>query len=222
MKKKKIATAPRGAGLKKAVWALALAALFWYSVKGMGLDMGKFWDRLSNIGPVAARMMAVDFSLLPDILAGMLTSFTLAVAALFAGALVSLVLSFLAAENIAPSRAVAALIKGAVAVIRAVPALVWVLMVAASVGFGNTGGMIGLMFPVVGYLTKSFTASIEELGGDLVEALRAVGAPWLSIVLSALLPAVLPAFVAWIAIRLEGNMAESISLGMGSAFCARI
>lgn len=210
----RIRLSPPGTLLKKILLTVAAALLFLLSFNGLGLDLRKFVQRLSNLGPVLSRMAHLDLSILPDAFLGMLTSLTLAFVSLCIGALLSLILSFLAASNIAPSKLLAGAIKGVVAVIRAVPALVWVLMVVASMGFGNTGGMIGLIFPVVGYLTKSFTASIEELGTNLIEAPRSTGAPWLAIVLKCLLPTVLPAFVSWIAIRLEGNMAESISLGM--------
>lgn len=191
-----------------------LLLFFVFSVNGLGLELQKFVDRLSNIAPVLSRMATVDLSILPDAMLGMLTSLTLAFVSLCIGIVISVILSFLAASNIAPSKILAIVIKGCVAIIRAVPALVWVLMVVAGMGFGNTGGMIGLIFPVVGYLTKSFTATIEEQGTGLIEALRATGASWIDIVLKCLLPTVLPAFVSWIAIRMEGNMAESISLGM--------
>lgn len=210
----KVRITPRGENIKKVVLVVVLFLVFVLSVGGLGVDLQKFVERLSNIIPVFSRMAAIDLSVLPDAMLGMLTSLTIAFVSVCIGALISLVLSFLAAANIAPSKILAAVIKGCVAIIRAVPALVWVLMVVAGIGFGNTGGMIGLIFPVVGYLTKSFAATIEEQGTGLIEALRSTGASWVDIVLKCLLPTVLPAFVSWIAIRLEGNMAESISLGM--------
>lgn len=210
----KVRITPRGENVKKALAVAVLIFVFCFSIMELGLDIQKFVERLSNIVPVVSRMAVVDLSILPEAMLGMLTSLTLAFVSLCIGTVISLIFAFLAAANIAPSKVLAAVIKGCVAVVRAVPALVWVLMVVAGMGFGNTGGMIGLIFPVVGYLTKSFTATIEEQGTGLIESLRATGASWLDIVLKCLLPTVFPAFVSWIAIRMEGNMAESISLGM--------
>ena len=155
---------PAGTRIKKGLAVIVLAAGFIGSFMGLGIDMGKFVERLSNVGPVLRRMAAINLTILPDIAAGIGISMALAVVSLLAGAVISVILAFLAASNITPLPILAAAIKGIVAVIRAVPALVWVLMVAASIGFGNTGGMIGLMFPVIGYLTKSFIATIEEQG----------------------------------------------------------
>ena len=114
-----------------------LAAGFIGSFMGLGIDMGKFVERLSNVGPVLRRMAAINLTILPDIAAGIGISMALAVVSLLAGAVISVILAFLAASNITPLPILAAAIKGIVAVIRAVPALVWVLMVAASIGFGT-------------------------------------------------------------------------------------
>ncbi len=214
LENKKTALSPRGTRLKWILCGLAVLLSFVASLQLLGLDMGKFLSRLENVPGVLARLIAVDFSQLGDILAGMGTSFALAITALAGGFALALPLSFLSAENIAPSRFFSKVLKSGIAFIRAVPSLVWVLMVVASIGFGNTGGMIGLMFPVTGFLTKSFAAAIEEQGSELIEALRSTGAGWLSIIVKGLLPTVFPVFVSWLAIRLEANLAESISLGM--------
>src|SRR5699024_9937689 len=123
-------------------------------------------------------------------------------------------LSFLAAVNIAPNRYLAAFIKGFFAVIRSIPSLVWGLMVIASLGFGNTSGFLAMLFSAIGYLVKMFTGSIEDVGTDLVEAMKATGASWLNIVYHGLLPLCITSFVAWITVRFEGNISESISLGI--------
>ncbi len=214
LENKKIALSPRGTRLKWLLCGAAIVFSFVASLQLLGLEMGKFFSRLVNVPEVLARMMALDFSQLGEIFAGMGTSFALAITALMGGFVLALPLAFLSAENIAPNRIFAKALKSGIALIRAVPSIVWVLMVVASIGFGNTGGMIGLIFPVTGFLTKSFAAAIEEQGSDLIEALRSTGATWFGIVLKGLLPTVFPVFVSWLAIRLEANLAESISLGM--------
>jgi phosphonate transport system permease protein len=144
----------------------------------------------------------------------MLSSLAIALAALSIGFIISLVLAFLAADNTSPFKPLAAFIKGAFAVVRAVPALVWMLMVVASTGFGNTGGMFGLLLPTCGYLVKSFTAGIEDQGTENIEAMRAVGANWFDITLKGVLPGALTQIMAWSALRIEFNVAESVNLGM--------
>jgi phosphonate transport system permease protein len=190
------------------------AALFFVSAGFLDLDGGKFFGRLGNIWNVAKKLMSINFTILPEAAAAMLSSICMALASLFAGFVLSIVLSFLAAGNIAPNKHLAALIKAGAAIVRAIPALVWILMIVASMGFGATGGMVGLIFPTMGYLTKSFIASIEEMGGDVVEALRSVGASWPAIVYRGMMPALITPFLSWIALRIEANIAESVNLGL--------
>ena len=159
-------------------------------------------------------MLVFDASLIPSILLEVLVSICLALTSLVIGTIISFVLAALAADNLAPNHYIACIIKGIVAIIRAIPALVWILMVVASVGFGNTGGMIGLIFPTVGYLTKSFAASLEEDGYERVEALKSTGANWINIVVRGVVVETMPQLISWIAMRFENNIAEGISLGM--------
>ena len=205
---------PAGVRIRRAVMIVGSLLLFGFAAWRLGLDLGKFLDRLSNVGRVLALMLVFDFTDFWIVIREMLVSVSIAVTSMFMGLILSLVLAFLAAENIAPSRAVAVAIKSFVAVIRAVPGLVWILMVVASMGFTNTAATVGLIISTVGYLTKSFVASIEDVGITAIEAMRATGASWLLIVVKGLLPSVLAPFLSWTAIRFERSIGESVSLGM--------
>lgn len=200
--------------LKRIAISITLIAVFLLSLWGVGLDIDKFTKRLGNFGNVVRRMIAFEPSKVPEIILQTLISISLAFAALVVGALIAYLLATLAASNTTPCPPLAAVIKSFIAVIRAVPMLVWVLIVVAAVGFGNTGGVIGLLFPTVGYLTRSFVASLEEDGERHIEALRASGARWHDIVLKGVTVSALPKLVAWTAICFETNVAAGVSLGM--------
>ncbi|MEG0276725.1 MAG: ABC transporter permease subunit [Coprobacillus sp.] len=209
-----VRTTNKGTGFKYLTFIILAIVIFIGSVGLLQLDFTKFITRLVNIGEVVSRMLVFDITLVPSILAEVLVSICLALTSLIVGAMISFVLAALAAENLTPNKYLSSFIKGFVAVIRSIPALVWILMVVASVGFGNTGGMIGLIFPTVGYLTKSFAASLEEAGYDKVEALKATGANWINIVLRGVVVETTPQLISWLAMRFENNIAEGISLGM--------
>jgi phosphonate transport system permease protein len=200
--------------IKAAAFSLGGIAVFIGSALMLKLDMAKFIERLKNAGPVLSKFAVVDLSVMGTAALEMISSIAIALAALSVGFVLSLVLAFLAAANTAPSKILSAFIKGASAVIRAVPALVWMLMVVASIGFGNTAGLFGLLFPTCGYLVKSFVSSIEDQGSSAIEALRATGANWVSIMLKGVLPTVFAPLMTWTAMRMEFNIAESVNLGM--------
>ena len=211
---KHIKLSPTWTKLRNIAVVAAIIAGFLISANMLDLNIAKFLSRVQNSKTVLPRFLAFDIAFLPEAILEMLSSVAMAGSALFLGFILSIALSFLAASNTAPNKFLAALIKGAVAVIRAVPALVWILLIVVSIGFGNTSGVVGMMFPTCGYLIKSFAASIEERGTDCIEAMRSVGSGWLGIVIKGVLPGAILPMLSWSSIRLEHNIAESINLGM--------
>lgn len=187
------------------------------SVLLLDLEVAKFFSRFQGAGAILTKFVALDLTELVPAVGQLFVSLSMAICGLAIGFIVALCLSFFGAANTAPNLVIAGLIKGAVAVIRAVPALVWILVVVASLGFGNTSGVLGLVFPTVGYLTKSFISSIEEQDPAIIETMRATGAGWLQMITEGMLPLLTSRFLSWTSIRLEGNIAESISLGMVGA-----
>lgn len=196
---------------------VGLTALFLISTGALDLELTTFFQRAAEAGSVIGLFMTIDLPALPEIIPQLLVSLALAVAGLFIGWLLSVVLAFLGAANTAPLPFLAPVIKGGISLIRAVPSLIWILIVVASLGFGNQAAVIGMIFPTTGYLTKSFIASIEEQPADIIETMQAAGASWGQLIWHGLLPGLKLPFLSWTAIRLESNIAESISLGMVGA-----
>jgi phosphonate transport system permease protein len=199
------------------VWTAAALALFFMSAHRLDLNLMQFISRLQNAGHVLSRFWAFNPSALPEILRQLLVSVAIGICGLAVGFVIAMVLAFLAADNIAPLKILGYVIKGFVSLIRAVPSLVLILMVVASLGFGSTAAVVGLVFSSVGYLTRAFIGTIEEQDSAVIDAMRTTGASRLQIIIHGLLPGVFTAFVAWVAIRLEANIADSVSLGIVGA-----
>ncbi len=212
--KTKLRVTPLSEQLKKGTLFVGLGGLFVIVVQLMDLDVEIFVQRFGNLPEVLMRFAAFDITLIPSILSQTLLSICLAFSALVLGAVIAYFLAILAAENLTPSPILSMLIKACASMIRAVPALAWILMVVASVGFGNIGGVLGLVFPTVGYLTKSYAAAFEEDGDENIEALKSTGARWINIVFQAVTVDCMPKLISWTAIHFENNVASGISLGM--------
>lgn len=204
----------KGSVIKAILLVLSLGALFLAAVNLINLDFQKFYARLENVPGVLSNMMAIDLSIVPEALLSIVTTLTLAFLTLVVAVIVAMLLSFLAASNIAPNRFLSMMIKGFFAIIRAVPSLVWGLMVIASLGFGNGSGFLAMLFSAIGYLLKTFTASIEEAGSEIIEAMKSTGASWFNIIFHGLIPLCITSFVSWITVRFESNVEESIGLGI--------
>lgn len=198
------------------IWVVAIL-LFGISASLLDLDLGTFLSRLGQSGEVIRHFFTLDISDIGTILSELVLSLSMAVASLILGAILSFTVACLGADNIAPAHFLSVGIKAVISIIRAIPALVWILMIVASLGFGPLSGVIGMMFPTVGYLTKSFISSIEEIPVQVIETMRSTGANWFQLIQEGILPNVSKSFLNWLAIRVEGNVAESISLGMVGA-----
>lgn len=128
------------------------------------------------------------------------------------GAIAALILGLLAAENLSP-KWLSSIIKGFVAIVRAVPTVLWVLIFAVAAGLGSVAAVIGMAFHSAGYLIKAYSESFEETDSGSIEALKASGAGWLQIVCQAVLPSSLTYLISWTFMRFEINFSVAIAMG---------
>jgi len=198
---------------KLAILILAVT-VFVVSLRMLELDLPRFMARLSNFPTIARLFLSVNTALIPQGLQQLAVSIALGLCGLVVGGALSFILAFLAADNTTICKPLAAVIKGFVSIIRAIPSLVLILMIVASIGIGYTSGVVGLTLSSIGYLTKAFISTIEEQDKHVAEALRSTGANWFQILFHGYLPGVITGFMAWISIRLESSVSESISLGV--------
>ncbi|MFV0558276.1 MAG: PhnE/PtxC family ABC transporter permease [Enterococcus sp.] len=205
---------PRNEQLKSLFIIGGAVAFFIAAVYLLDLELIKFLSRFADAGKVLKNFLALDFSEFSLIVSELMVSLGMAIASLVVGAILSIIFAFLGAANTAPHAIFSGVIKAFVSIIRAIPALVWILVIVASLGFGNTSAVVGMIFPTVGYLTKSFISSIEEQDPAIIETLQSTGASRLQVITEGLCPLLIPPFLAWLSICLEVNIASSISLGM--------
>lgn len=142
----------------------------------------------------------------------LLVTLALAFLTTIVGGIVALVLGLFAARNLTNTR-VSNTIKGIVAVVRAVPTVLWVLIFAIGAGLGAVAAIIGMSFHTVGYLMKAYSESFEELDAGTIEALRASGASWLQVVFQAVLPSSATYLLSWTFVRFEINFAVAVAMG---------
>lgn len=139
-------------------------------------------------------------------------TFCLGILTTIIGAFLALFLSLLCARNTANAKVVY-VVKGFVAIIRAVPTILWVLIFAVSAGLGSIAAVIGLSFHSASYLTKAYAESIEEIDAGTIEALKASGAGFWQIVCQAIWPSAISYMLAWTFMRFEINFTNAVAMG---------
>ena len=129
----------------------------------------------------------------------------------------SLPLAFLASTLTAPNRPSYLIDKGFINLIRTVPDLFWAMIFVASVGAGAFAGALALTFFSLAIMSKLLSETVDAADPGPLEAAKATGASHFPAVRSAVLPQVLPNYVAYGLYVFEINIRASVVLGIVGA-----
>lgn len=90
----------------------------------------------------------------------------------------------------------------------------WSMILLFSFGQNVMTGYFALFFGSFGFMTRAFIESIDEVSGSSVEALRATGAPYFSIIFQSVIPASMPQLLSWILFMVETNIRQATLIGI--------
>lgn len=125
--------------------------------------------------------------------------------------------SFLAAHNIMSrlpgGTAIYYFMRAILNIVRAVDTIVWGLVVIVWVGLGSFAGVIALTIHSVASLGKLLSEEIEHIDPGPVEALAATGANLIQTISYAVIPQVVPSFLAYSLLRWDINMRSATVIG---------
>jgi phosphonate transport system permease protein len=106
------------------------------------------------------------------------------------------------------------LFRSTMSFIRAIPALVWVLILIPLGGVTPFTSALAIMIDTTGYLGRLFTDELEEIADGPIEGIRSTGASKPQVISFGMLSQVFRQFIAWIAFDLEHNVRAAIGLGL--------
>jgi phosphonate transport system permease protein len=202
-------------------WQARLIALlvFVYAVYALGqLDFSfdRFVKGLDNGARFLARMFPPSGKNGDQLLTGFIESMEIAVLATFFGVLASLPVAVLGARNLMPGWATwpARLI---VTLCRAFNPVIVAIIFIKAVGFGALAGVLALIVASIGFVGKLFMEAIEEISMKQIEAVRATGAPFMSVVIYGVLPQVMGRLVGFCTYQLDSNLRNSTMVGIVGA-----
>ncbi|MER5790193.1 phosphonate ABC transporter, permease protein PhnE [Streptomyces sp. NPDC001980] len=193
---------------------LALAA----SVRGAGLAPGQFFGALGTIGHTLGLFWPPRTGgILPTLLADLFETVKIALAATLIGTVLALPVGALAARNVSPSPATAAVFRTVVVLVRGIPELVLAIVFVVVTGLGPVAGALALGVGAVGLLGKLVADSLEEVDPGVEAAVRATGASRPQVFWSATLPRAAPALVGHVLYQLDVNIRSATLLGIVGA-----
>lgn len=203
--------------LRYLVYVLGLTAFF-ASLQTIEIIPEFLYDAPEQMVDLFQRMWPLDVEYYPEGIHSALIE-TLHIATL--GTILTLILAipigFMNASNITPYAWVNWVAKLLLVSSRSVNSLVWSLLFVAIFGPGALAGVLAIAFRSIGFVGKLFAESLESVDMRPVEALKATGAPWASLILKGYWPQVMPSFWAIVLFRWDINVRESAVLGLVGA-----
>src|SRR3954454_14471360 len=163
-----------------------------------------------------ARLFPPDFHRWELLVKGMVESLQIAVVASAIGTLIALPLSLAAARNLMPAWA-SWPARAVMVVCRSFHPVIVSIVFVKAVGFGALAGILALTVASVGFLGKLMTEAIEEISLKQVEAVRATGASFGSVLAFGVIPQVFSRSIGFATYQLDSNLRNSTMVGIVGA-----
>jgi phosphonate transport system permease protein len=196
--------------------AISGAVLIW-SARDLQLSLRELIKGLPWMGDFVSRMLPPNWQFLNRLWQPVIETIHLAIWGTLFAILLALPLCFLAARNLSPSPLVFHAVRQVFNAARGINEIIFALIFVAAVGLGPFAGVLALSVHGAGMLGKFFADAIEEADPGPIEALRATGANALQVIVFAVLPQALPAWIAATLYRIEVNLRAATILGMVGA-----
>ncbi|HMQ12312.1 MAG TPA: phosphonate ABC transporter, permease protein PhnE [Candidatus Competibacter phosphatis] len=190
------------------IWAAPRAEIDFVRLAG---SIPAMIDFVGNI------LVMPEWAYLPELGKKMLETIEMTFLATSIALIVSLPIGFLAAKNTSPHLMVFHASRSLLALMRALPELVWALVFVSALGLGPLPGVMALAFVTIGFMGKFFAESIEVVDRRPVEGVAAHGAGWLQLRTFAYLPQALPDLIGTTAYILDHNLRAAAILGLVGA-----
>ncbi len=150
-------------------------------------------------------------------LAKIIETIFLALMATTAGGIVAVPLSFLGARNIMPRTWLGTLIYGATRtffnITRSIEPIILATIFAIWVGFGPFAGVLALSVVTVASLGKLYSEAVESIDPGPIEAIRAAGANEAQVIVYAVIPQIIPPYLAFTIYHWDINVRISTIIG---------
>ena len=176
-----------------------------------------FIDSIKYFSDIFSRMLPPDFSNFNELIFSMIETIEIAILGTFIAIILSIPLALLSAKNIAPNIVVYFIAKTITIFFRAIPEFIIAMILVIAIGFGAMPGVLALGIHTMGFLAKFYAEDIEHINKGPVEALKSSGASTRQIISFAVIPQIIPSFVANNLYILDRNIRMATMLGIVGA-----
>src|SRR5215472_7086069 len=151
---------------------------------------------------------------LPDILEKLWETVLMSVASTTVAAIFAALLAMVGSRTTRINSVFSVIARGLASVFRNIPLVAWAMILMLAFSQSLLTGYLALFFGSLGFLTRAFIETVDEASIHAVEALRATGASYSSIILQAVLPSSLPQMISWLLFMIDTNIRDATLVGL--------
>jgi len=155
-----------------------------------------------------------SISYLGPILYQLWRTLLVAISSTVVASIFALVFAILGAKTTTPSPVLRLVIRFGASILRNIPVVAWAMILLFSFKQSDFTGFLALFFMTLGYLTRAFTETIEDLDAEKLQALQAVGANYFQCVFCGVLPEAASTLTSWILYMIENNLRDATLVGL--------
>ena len=174
-------------------------------------------DSSKYFGDILGRMLPPNFSNFENLAYAMLETIEIAFLGTFIAIVLSIPMGLFSARNLAPNYIVFLIARTVIIFFRAIPEFIIAMILVIAVGFGAIPGVLALGLHTMGFLAKFYAEDIEHVNKGPIEALESSGASKRQIISFAVIPQIIPSFVANNLYILDRNIRMATMLGIVGA-----
>jgi phosphonate transport system permease protein len=203
--------------LQLPILSIITLVLFVVALQQTGVSPARFVGSFDAVKSLLDRMWPPVTFEWPRYLAAVMVTFYMVVAATGMALVMSIPFAILSARNTTLNGLTFAVARGVIVFTRAIPSIVWALLLVRAIGIGPLAGVLAMGISSIGMLGKLFADTIEDVDRRPLEALAANGSGRVQVFVAGILPQVMPAWISLTLFRLDINVRRSVILGFVGA-----
>jgi len=164
---------------------------------------------LSNFYPDAKALTK-----LPNMLVKLRETVLMSIAATTVAAIFALLLSLVGSRTTRMNGFFSIISRGIASIFRNIPLVAWAMVLMLAFSQSALTGYLALFCGSLGFLTRAFIETIDEVSNNSVEALSATGAGYFHIIFQSVLPSSMPQMISWLLYMIETNIRDATLVGM--------
>ncbi|SPF37578.1 ABC-type phosphate/phosphonate transport system, permease component [Candidatus Desulfosporosinus infrequens] len=155
-----------------------------------------------------------SMTILPDILHKLWDTILMSITATTVATVFAILLAVVGSRTTRLNNLFSVVARGIASLFRNIPLVAWAMVLMLAFSQSSITGYLALFFGSLGFLTRAFIETIDEVSNNSVEALLATGAGYFSIIFQSVLPSSLPQMISWVLFMIDTNIRDATLVGL--------